>query len=145
MLLTGPPDRPLAHPVASLWQNHSAATALVDLTGCNIPVSDSILTLGITLSFASHVSQLCKQSLFHIRPLRHIIRHCLTVDMANATTVAIVQSRLNNSNRIHVHRHNSTQLNWTVSRHLLKISFIHVCKTRLNSTQHSSTQLNWSF
>jgi hypothetical protein len=29
----------------------------------------------------------------------------------------------------------STQLNWTVSRYVLNINFIHVCKTQLNSTQ----------
>jgi hypothetical protein len=42
----------------------------VDVAGCNIPVTDSLLTLGITLhsrlSFDSHVSQLCKQSFFHL-------------------------------------------------------------------------------
>jgi hypothetical protein len=37
---------------------------------------------------------------------------------------------------------NSTQLNWTISKHVLEISFIHVCKTQLNPTQHNSTQLN---
>jgi hypothetical protein len=30
---------------------------------------------------------------------------------------------------------NSTQLNWTVSKHVLEISFSHVCKTQLNSTE----------
>jgi hypothetical protein len=42
--------------------------------------------------------------------------------------------------RILVYRYNSTQLNWTVSRHVLNISLIHVCKTHLNTTQ-----LSWSF
>jgi hypothetical protein len=26
----------------------------------------------------------------------------------------------------------TTQLNWTVSKHVLEISFIHVCETQLN-------------
>jgi hypothetical protein len=42
---------------------------------------------------------------------------------------------------------NSTQLNWENSKHVLEISFIHVCKTQLNptqlnTTQHNTTQLN---
>jgi hypothetical protein len=37
---------------------------------------------------------------------------------------------------------NSTQLNWTKSKHVLEISLIHVCKTQLNSTQRNTTQLN---
>jgi hypothetical protein len=80
------------------WEKRSPTTGHVDLAGCNMPVSDSRLTLGITLidnttSFDSHVSQLCKQSFFHIQQLRRI-RHCLTVDRANAADVATVQSRL---------------------------------------------------
>jgi hypothetical protein len=72
----------------------------VVLASCNIPVSDSLLTLGITLSFDSHVSQLGKQSFLHIRALRRI-RLCLTVGMANAAAVAIVQSRIDNSNLLY--------------------------------------------
>jgi hypothetical protein len=75
----------------------------VDVAGCNIPVTDSLHTLGITLdstlSVDSHVWQLCKQSHFHLRALRHI-RHCLTTDMANAAAVAIVQSRLDCANSL---------------------------------------------
>jgi hypothetical protein len=34
------------------------------------------------------------------------------------------------------------KLNSTVSKHVLKISFIHVCKTQLYSNKHNTTQLN---
>jgi hypothetical protein len=44
-----------------------------------------------TLTFDSHVSQLCKLSFFTLRAQHHI-GHYLTTGMANAT-VAIVQSR----------------------------------------------------
>ena len=73
------------------WKNRSAATAHDDFAGCNIPISDSLLTLGITLdsilSFESHILQLCKLLFFHIRPLRRLI---------HATVLPYIQSiRLN--------------------------------------------------
>jgi hypothetical protein len=75
----------------------------VDVAGYNIPVTDSLLTLGITLdstlSFDSHVSQLCKQSFFHLRALRHIC-HSLSTDMANTAAVPIVQSRPDYANSL---------------------------------------------
>jgi hypothetical protein len=75
----------------------------VDFAGCNIPVTDSLLPLGITLdstlSFGSHVSQLSKQSFFRLPALRHV-RHCRTTDMANAAALAVVQSRLGYANSL---------------------------------------------
>jgi hypothetical protein len=76
-----------------------------DVAGCNIPVADSLLTLGVTLdstlSINSHVSQLCRQSFFHVLALR-LCSHCLTIDRptANAVVVAIVQSCLDCANSL---------------------------------------------
>jgi hypothetical protein len=66
--------------------------------------------------------------------LNSVARDC------NRYELEISRQAVSSLSRVHVYRHNSAQLNCTISKQMLEISFIHVRKTLLNSTQ-----LNWSF
>ena len=76
---------------------------VMTLGSASITVSDSVKSLGVTidetLSFNTHVNNVCKASYFHIRALRHV-REC--IDEATARTVAssIVGARLDYCNSV---------------------------------------------
>src|SRR6218665_2414933 len=69
------------------WQRLRAFPLLssIDLAGTAIPLSDILLTLGVTLdsklTFRPHITNLSKSCFYHIRAIRHI-RSALTKDMS---------------------------------------------------------------
>ena len=78
--------------------NHS-----VDIANAQISYSEQIKIIGVTidkkLSFNSHVTNICQESNFHIRALRHIRPH---LDQATANTLAcsIIHSRMDYCNSL---------------------------------------------
>ena len=87
---------------AKRLQSYSHITS-VDIAGCIVPLSESIVTLGVTLdqclTLNSHVSAVCKSSFFHIRAIRHC-RASLPMDVRVTLATALVQSRLDYANSI---------------------------------------------
>ena len=75
----------------------------IDVAGALVPVSDSIVTLGVTLdnylTMDKHVSTICKASYFHLRAFRHI-RSALPPETATTVAVALVQSRMDYANSV---------------------------------------------
>jgi hypothetical protein len=75
----------------------------VRLGDVDIPVSDSVRSLGITIdktmSFDRHVNNICKTSFCHIRAL-HRIRPFITTEDAKAVATAVVSSRLDYCNSL---------------------------------------------
>ena len=75
----------------------------INIAGNLIPLSDKIVTLGVTLdcrlALSDHISNVCRSAHFHIRALRHI-RPILTEDMAKALAVSMVHSRLDYANSV---------------------------------------------
>jgi hypothetical protein len=75
----------------------------ISIAGSNIPLSDNIKTLGVTLdkhlTLNSHISSVCKSAFYHTRAFRHI-RKSLTDDMAKAVATSLVQSRLDYANSL---------------------------------------------
>jgi len=69
----------------------------VNIAGTLVPISDKIVTLGVTLdrhlALSHHTSNICRAAYFHICALRHI-RPSLTEDMAITVAVSMVHSRL---------------------------------------------------
>jgi hypothetical protein len=93
---------------AILFGTHQRLRSLSPITSINIagsvvPLSDKITTLGVTLdrtlSFHSHVNNLCKSSYYHLRALRHI-RSSLPDDICLGLATALIQSRLDYSNSL---------------------------------------------
>jgi len=73
------------------------------IAGSQIPFSDNIKTLGVTLdanlTLNQHVSSLCKSMHFHTRALRHI-RPALSDCMATTLAISLVQSHLDYANSL---------------------------------------------
>ena len=71
----------------------------VNIAGTLVPISDKIVTLGVTLdhylALSHHTSNVCRAAYFHIglRALRHI-KPSLTEDMAITVAVSMVCVRL---------------------------------------------------
>ena len=83
------------------------------ISGTLVPISDKIVTLGVTLdrhlALSHHTSNVCRAAYFHIRirALRHI-RPSLTEDMAITVAVSMVHSRLDYANSL-VHGHTNVK------------------------------------
>ena len=79
----------------------------VNIAGTLVPITDKIVTLGVTLdrylALSHHTSNVCRAAYFHICALRHI-RPSLTEDMAVTAPVSMVHSRLDYANSL-VHGH----------------------------------------
>ena len=79
----------------------------VNTAGTLVPMSDKIVTLGVTLdrhlALSHHTSNVCRAAYFHIRALRHM-RPSLTEDMAITVAASMVQSYLHYANSV-VHGH----------------------------------------
>ena len=77
----------------------------ITVAGSPIKLQSSIKSLGVYLdshmSFDKHVFEICKASYFHIRALRHI-RSSLTTEAAKTVAMAIVNSRLDYCNCMHI-------------------------------------------
>ena len=73
----------------------------VNVTGCVMPLTDTIKILGVTidhrLTFNTHIQNICKSSYYHIRALKHI-RSSLTIDVARNVACALVNSCLDYAN-----------------------------------------------
>ena len=97
----------------------------VNIAGTLVPISDKIVTLGVTLdrhlALSHHTSNVCRAAYFHIRALRHI-RPSLTEDMAITVAVSMVHSRLDYANSL-VHGHTNVK--------------------RLQSVQNSAARVAW--
>ena len=65
----------------------------VNIAGSTIPISATIKTLGVILTFNQHISPVCKSSYFHLCALHHL-HSMLTEDMAKSVTIALVSSHL---------------------------------------------------
>jgi len=82
---------------------HFPSLPSINIANSTVKLSDKLTTLGVTLdstlSFNSHVSNICKSCHFHLRALKHI-RPVLTDEMALSIAVALVQSRLDYANSI---------------------------------------------
>jgi len=85
------------------------SVSVVNNAGTPVPVSDKIVTLGVTLdrhlALSHHTSNVCRTAYFHIRALRHI-RPSLTEEMAITMAVSMLHSRLDYANSL-VHGHTS--------------------------------------
>ena len=75
----------------------------VNIAGTLVPISDKIVTLGVTLdhhlAFSHHIFNVCRAAYFHIRALRHI-RPSLTEDMAITVAVSMVHSHSDYANSL---------------------------------------------
>jgi Reverse transcriptase (RNA-dependent DNA polymerase)/Endonuclease-reverse transcriptase len=75
----------------------------VAIAGAPVPVSDNLKIIGLTLdkrlTFDRHVTNVCQESNFHIRALRHI-RPSLDRATANTLACSIVNSRLDYCNSV---------------------------------------------
>ena len=75
----------------------------VVVSGCTIPLSTSVRTLGVVidsgLTFSEHVSKLVNTCYYHLRQIRSI-RKSLTIDSAHALVRALVLSRLDYCNSL---------------------------------------------
>ena len=102
------------------------------IAGSQIPFSDNIKTLGVTLdanlALNQHVSSLCKSMHFHTRALRHI-RPALSDCLATTLGTSLVQSRLDYANSLvhgtsaaNVHKLQCTQN--SLSRVVLSLAVI---------------------
>ena len=73
----------------------------VTLGDTSIAVSKTVKSLGVTLdetlSFNSHVDNVCKAAHFHIRALRHI-RRCIDDETARTVASSMVGARLDYCN-----------------------------------------------
>jgi hypothetical protein len=116
--------------------------ANINIAGSTVNLSNKITTLGVTLdstlSFNSHVSNICKTSYFHLQALKHI-RPVLTDDMAASIAVALVQSRLDYANSLLYH---------TSDRNLNKLQRVQNMASHLVLRTHqpssvSLAQLHW--
>ena len=76
---------------------------MMTLGSASITVSDSVKSLGVTidetLSFDTHVNNVCKASYFHIRALRHE-RECIDEETARSVAGSIVGARLDYCNSV---------------------------------------------
>jgi len=91
-----------------LFSTHSRIRLFPSISGVNIagtlvPMSDKIVTLGVTLdrhlALSHHISNVCRAAYFHIRALRHI-KPSLTEDKAITVAVSMVHSRLDYANSL---------------------------------------------
>ena len=75
----------------------------VNVAGCPVALSNSIVTLGVTLdqclNLNAHVSAICRSSFFHIKAIRHC-RASLPIDVRVTLATALVQSRLDYANSV---------------------------------------------
>ena len=75
----------------------------ISVASSTTPLSPKIKTLGVTidqhLTLDNHVNTVCRNAHYHLRALRHI-RSALTVEMAAAVAVSLVQSRLDYANSL---------------------------------------------
>ncbi len=73
------------------------------IDGINIPVSDSLKTLGVTLdshlTMDKHVLTVSRACNFHLRALR-LIRPALTLEMASSVASSLIHSRLDYANAV---------------------------------------------
>ena len=73
------------------------------LDGINVPVSDSLKTLGVTLdthlSMDKHVLAVSRTCNFHLRALR-LIRPALTLEMASTIASSLIHSGLDYANAV---------------------------------------------
>jgi len=87
----------------SARQRVEGAVNAVSLGASSIAVSGSVRSLGVTidstLSFNTHVNEVCKSAHHHIRALRHI-RKCISDEDAKQIAVSMVSARLDYCNSI---------------------------------------------
>jgi hypothetical protein len=71
------------------------------LGSTSIAVSGNVRSLGVTiddtLSFNTHVNEVCKAANYHLRAMRHI-RKCISVDDAKLIAVSMVSAKLDYCN-----------------------------------------------
>lgn len=95
----------------SARQRVEGAISTISLGETSIAVTGSVRSLGVTidstLSFKTHVKEVCKAAHHHIRALRHI-RKCISDDDAKQIAVSMVSARLDYCNSV---LYNSTQSN----------------------------------
>src|SRR6218665_2408030 len=81
------------------------ALSSIDLAGTDVPLSDTVKTLGVTLdsklTFRPHITSLCKSCFYHIRAIRHI-RKALAKDMSQTIACSLVLSHLDFANSLFV-------------------------------------------
>jgi hypothetical protein len=86
-----------------LVQRTDGSINVVALGTDSIAVSESVRSLGVTidstLSFNTHVNNVCKSVRYHTRALRHV-RKCVSIDDAKQIAAAMVSARLDYCNSI---------------------------------------------
>jgi hypothetical protein len=115
----------------------------INILGSLVSLSDKISTLGValdlTLSFNSHVSNVCKTSYSHLQALKHICT-ILTKDIALSVADTLVQSHLDYATSIlhHTSSHNIKNLQCVQTRAawLVVIGNIQIPATDLLSHLH---------
>jgi hypothetical protein len=87
----------------SARQRTDGSINVVALGTDSIAVSESVRSLGVTidstLSFNTHVNNVCKSVRYHTRALRHV-RKCVSIDDAKQIAAAMVSARLDYCNSI---------------------------------------------
>ena len=123
--------------------HHFPTLSDINIAGSTVSLSDKITTIGVTLdstlTFNSHVSNICKTSYFHLHALKHI-RSVLTKDMATSIAVALIQSRLDYANSIlyHTSSHNIAKL-----QRVQNMAARLVLRNKHISAAASLSQLHW--
>ena len=90
--------------ICPIWQ-HQTETAVdgINVAGINIKPADQLKSLGITLdhrlNFVPHVKNVCRNSFYHIRALRHI-RRSINTECANEIACAIINTCLDCCNSL---------------------------------------------
>ena len=104
----------------------------VNIAGADIPVTDTLKSLGVTLdsqlTFNQHVNGICKSSYFHLKAMRHV-RSCLPPDLLQTVACSVVGTKLDYCNSL---------LYGTAKANIAKLQRVQ------NSTQLNSTILVYS-
>jgi len=92
---------------------HFPSVSGVNIAGTLVPISDKIVTLGVTLdrhsALSHHTSNVCRAAYFHIHAALRHIRPSLTEDMAITVAVSMVHSRLDYAKSL-VHGHANVKI-----------------------------------
>jgi len=98
------PDKTDVVSICPIWQ-HRTETAVdgINVAGINIKPADQLKSLGVILdhrlNFVPHVKNVCRNSFYHIRALRHI-RRSINTECANEIACAIINTRLDYCNSL---------------------------------------------
>ena len=98
------PDKTEVLGICPIWQQGTEALIdVLDVAGVNIKPVEKVKLLGVSLDhrldYGPHVKNVCANSFYHIRALKHI-RRSINKECANEIACAIVNTRLDYCNSL---------------------------------------------